>query len=316
MKRTGLSRTAATLLLALAPAACGGQAASTPPGGLGVDRARGAAISTARKGEDLVYASNYYTIFVVSYRTGRLVAKIPGVSDVDFLCSDARGNVFATRFGNHDVLEYAHGGTKPIADLDDSGAWPWSCAVDPLTGNLAVINLYDNGDEGAVRIFPGAQGSSHTLRDPAIQSPVYGTYDDRGNLYVDGVGLDKAQFAEVPAGTDSFVAIALSQRTYGSDVLQWDGKYVVDSDPIAKVIYQFSISGASGTVAGTVKLSDWYHRAFREFWLYGDTIVTQPGRHRELGYWSYPQGGSPRNVYSDFARKQELTSVTVSVAPK
>ena len=59
-------------------------------------------------------------------------------------CVDKAGDVFVADFGGNTgtpaILEYAHGGTKPIATLSDPGYYPESCSIDPTTGNLAVTN--------------------------------------------------------------------------------------------------------------------------------------------------------------------------------
>ena len=62
-------------------------------------------------------------------------------AETEGICSDASGNVFIE--GDYDqnaaIYEYAHGGTTPIAVLNDGSYDARDCAVDPTTGNLAEI---------------------------------------------------------------------------------------------------------------------------------------------------------------------------------
>src|SRR6202042_651602 len=96
-------------------------------------------------GGDLVYISSYANaVYVYSYPAGPLVGTLTGFNNPIGLCSDAKGNVWVTNASGGNIVEYAHGGTSPIATLQDSGQTPEDCAVDPTTGNLAVADLYSN----------------------------------------------------------------------------------------------------------------------------------------------------------------------------
>ena len=74
-------------------------------------------------------------------------------------CVDGAGNVFVTNSFKGQILEYAHGGTTPIATLSDPNQYPIDCAVDPTTGNLAVTNYFAKTGPGSVAIYQGAQGA-------------------------------------------------------------------------------------------------------------------------------------------------------------
>jgi DNA-binding beta-propeller fold protein YncE len=80
-------------------------------------------------------------------------------------CVDKTGDVFVAEFGGNAgtaaILEYAHGGTSPIATLSDPGYHPESCSIDPTTGNLAVTN-----DDGPLGIYTGAKGDPAYYADP------------------------------------------------------------------------------------------------------------------------------------------------------
>ena len=70
-------------------------------------------------------------------------------------CSDSHGDVFITDAFGSNIQEFAHGGTTPIANLSDVGEEASGCAVDSVTGNLAVTNYYP----GNVAIYKNAEGT-------------------------------------------------------------------------------------------------------------------------------------------------------------
>jgi hypothetical protein len=91
------------------------------------------------KMQDLLYVSSStatgaYQVSVFSYPGGRQVGTL-SVSAANGLCSDKVGNVYIVE--DPDVVEYAHGGTYPIATFDDLLFPTNGCAVDPTTGDLA-----------------------------------------------------------------------------------------------------------------------------------------------------------------------------------
>ena len=54
---------------------------------------------------------------VFSYPGGKQVGKLTGFSEPAGLCTDRKGDVFVVDSGSDRILEYAHGGTSPIATL-------------------------------------------------------------------------------------------------------------------------------------------------------------------------------------------------------
>lgn len=94
----------------------------------------------AARSEDLLYISSVaptggYYVRVFSYPGGRRVGTL-SVSAANGLCSDKAGNVYVVE--DPDVVEYAHGGTNPIATFDDLLFPTNGCAVDLTTGDPAV----------------------------------------------------------------------------------------------------------------------------------------------------------------------------------
>ncbi|MGA9946057.1 MAG: hypothetical protein WBP75_13570, partial [Candidatus Cybelea sp.] len=89
--------------------------------------------------QDLLYVSDWGTgdVYAYSYPKRKLQGKLTGLMPTG-LCVDKKGDVFVDN--SREILEYAHGGTSPIATLDDSGSYPTVCSIDRVTGDLAVAN--------------------------------------------------------------------------------------------------------------------------------------------------------------------------------
>jgi hypothetical protein len=317
VRRRALSFFGVTTILA----GCGGLQPGVPAAGVmphgGAPAARGPAGSSwmlrEAKGENLVYVSTGAAVYALAYPSGKVV----GVLDAAGLnlCSDTKGHIFLTQYGPRSIVEYQHGATNPIATLSDVG-YPWNCSVDPTSGNLAVTNMYGPGGTGNVAVYSKAQGYAQTYVDATLQYPAYCTYDNHGNLFVDGVGYGKDIFTKLPSGGAAFKDIAVNRGFYGSSELQWDGKYVTIDDPIARSIYRVKIVGGYGIVAGITRPQGWYKGAFTEVWLQGNTFIGQPGLRRDLAFWPYPAGGKAKNAANGFAKRKLIYGVTLSLAPK
>jgi DNA-binding beta-propeller fold protein YncE len=105
------------------------------------------------KSEDLLYVTSFVSsyVFVFSYPEGKLVGTLGGFSyAASGECSDNQGDVFI--IGVQDVVKYAHGGSNPIATLK-SVNYPNGCAIDPVTGNLAVAGGSPHDYEANVLTF-------------------------------------------------------------------------------------------------------------------------------------------------------------------
>ena len=90
-------------------------------------------IAPDAKKKDLLYISDRGTndVYVYSYPRGKLNGTLTGFNDPDGECVDKTGDVFITNFLSSNIIEYAHGGTSPIATLSDPGYYPADCSVDP-----------------------------------------------------------------------------------------------------------------------------------------------------------------------------------------
>jgi hypothetical protein len=170
-----------------------------------------------------------------------------------------------------------------------SGYGSVSCAVDSTTGNLAVT--WNKGSyPGYVAIYPDASGSP-ALYSIGYMQFIFCGYDPAGNLYVDGEASNenKFLFAELPKGGSSLENITLNQSFEYAGAVQWDGKYVAVGDDEAQKIYQFTISGSSGTLEGTTSLGD--ADTVLQWVINKKKVVGADDIPSTVWYWNYPAGG-------------------------
>ncbi|MGC1379512.1 MAG: hypothetical protein WA814_00660 [Candidatus Baltobacteraceae bacterium] len=265
------------------------------------------------KTNDLLYISNYDadTVAVYSYPQDKLVGTLTGFHEPDGICADKQGDVWIVNNeesqSSEDVVEYKHGGEKPIATVYDPGEIPVSCSVDPMTGNLAVTNIstYSSGP-GSVAIYAHAKGSAVLYPVTKMLEVYFCGFDDKGNLFVDGVGSHGFLFAELPKGQKTFTSITLKGGTiiYPGDV-QWDGKHVAVGDQEYQLVgspreYDSAIyqtTGAGGKIVGTTVLAGSHDVV--GFWIAGNVVIG--GDRSPYGYsvpddvefYKYPAGGKP-----------------------
>ncbi|MFZ0683287.1 MAG: hypothetical protein WAM84_10470, partial [Candidatus Cybelea sp.] len=304
-----------TVTLAFTGCGGAGTTSAAPLGAIGPLEGNGSRMLPGAKQGDLMYVAGLSgKSYVLSYPQGKLV----GTIDVSAAgaCSDSSGDVFLPV--QDTVLEYTHGATVPSATLNlpYNG---YSCAVDPVTGNLAVT-LSSNR---SVAVFPDASGTPTTYQ--VDLTDYFCGYDSQGNLFVDGwtqstlLGL-----SELPKGASEFTDVAISPySTYAPGQVQWDGQYVTvqvgagQHKPQAFAIYRLAISDYVATIAGTTRIKGIKH-IMAASWLDGDTVIVPYGiqgiRIPNIGFWRYPQGGRPareiKNVAGKFAN---FSAVTISV---
>jgi hypothetical protein len=264
----------------------------------------------------LLYVSSEmtYDVNVFSYPQGKREGVLTGFDYPQGLCSDPKGDVFIPNDMHGDVIEYAHGGTNPIATIEDSGQSPVSCSFDPTSGTLAVANVTDkSAGPGSVSIYPNATGSPQVVSDPAIYLIYECGFDDKGNLFIDGLtnfpsGGGVFQFAELPKGSSTFKNISLGKKIKVPGGVQWDGSFMDVGDAKTGAIYR--TNGGDGKVESTIKLAGTNYDF--QFWIQDKTILVPSVYSVKTGFVHYPAGGSAYKavtVGSPFG-------ATVSVMPK
>jgi hypothetical protein len=238
--------------------------------------------------EPLLYIAGPSGVYVVSYPQGKRVGELTDIDGPQSVCSDANGDVFVTAYWTEDVLEFAHGGTSPIAKLGDYGYYPNGCAVDPTTGNLAVANENSMDDSGGnVAIYLKAQGKPTNYGSGSFW---WCAYDNAGNLLVDGNG---GGYEWMPAGSYTLNSVNLNVTGEG---IQWDGSYFAIVDPASKQVNRVTISGSSGVVISTVNFSGLIASLGHDFVLSGSKIVIpyavkKSGTDSKVAAAKYPRGG-------------------------
>jgi hypothetical protein len=230
------------------------------------------------KSQDLLYVSdaNRGMVFAFSYPALRSLGTLTGFGSPSGECVDGSGNGWITNLYPPEVIKYSHGGTTPIQTIDDSGQ-PFSCAVDPITGDLAVTNDY--GVKGSVTVYPRGSGPPKVYTDPDIKHDLYVTYDGSGNLFVDG-NSGKPLIAKLSKGRDKLVTITLNRKKMLPVSMQWDGTYLaiigaygVTHRPT--VVDRVKISGRTGTIVTTSFLKSHGYKDGDpvQYWIYGNAIV-------------------------------------------
>jgi hypothetical protein len=255
---------------------------------------------------DLLYVVDSFgkRVDVYTYPGQSPVMTLTGFDEPSALCTDKAGDVFVTDLGAGDIVEYAHGGSSPIATLSDPDSSPMSCSVDPTTGDLAVANSYvpsHKDDYGDIAIYKHARGAPRIYEDyPKIRFFESCAYDDKGNLYAVGEIASANGLAVMPKGSTSFTIVTLNE---GSDWvwggLQWDGKYLALQryNRNRNAIYRIAVSGSTGTVVARVPTRG--TKFIGGFWIAGNTVVVPNGLRRvdQIGTWRYPAGGQPETEF-------------------
>ncbi len=273
-------------------------------------------MSPDAKRRDLLYVSDLGTddVNVYSYPQGELRGRLTGFDAVHYECVDAAGDVFIANGGAKQLLEYAHGGTKPIKTFTEPG-FTHGCAVDPITGDLAVLHDPPSSGYGGFSIYKHAKGTPKEYTTPNVFRVYFIGYDGNGNLFVDGTAYHLTfEIAELPAGSQTPQAVTLNQNIALPGAIAWDGKYLVIGDQVSlsgpSKIYQFTISGSTGTRVGTTELAN--SCDVLQFWLQGKRVITSDVCAPHVLYFHYPAGGSATKTISHSL--QEPVGVTVSLA--
>jgi hypothetical protein len=271
------------------------------------------------KSEDLLYVSDAGSkvVDVYSYPGGEKVGQLTGFVGPGGLCVDRTGDVFVTDVGTSDtssIIEFAHGGTKPIRTLNDPGMEASGCAVSPVNGDLAVANncpyrhsscVYGRGN---VLIYPAAKGSPRSYKAPEVTHFSYSAYDNAGTLYADGYGRRNNSFdlARLRKGGASLEMIQV-HFTYSEPAiidpggLQWDGKILAIGYPQGENITPsvYRVDPSNGHIASVLTLHK--SQAVSQYFIDGKVLIApNRGRSGQILFYSYPQGDKLSKVIDGF----------------
>ncbi|HET6276788.1 MAG TPA: hypothetical protein VFE16_12730 [Candidatus Cybelea sp.] len=267
---------------------------------------------------DLMYVSDFEKndVSAYSYPDGRLVGVLAGILK-NFvyptgLCADKAGNVYIPDSANSSVLEYGHGSIKRLRSLRDRGEYPYSCAVDPLSGDLAVVNLESVRGPGGVSVYARALGRPKKYNFGFVYKFFFDGYDDKGNLFVDGsddVPSEPFAFLELAHGAKSLRAITLDYDFDTGGGVAWDGRHLAVAESSTSSVQRFAVQRKIGRHAGSTPLRTC--RFVTQFFVDGDTIVATSFHGKSVAFWKYPAGGPPIKRIGGFG---EPFGVTLSKA--
>lgn len=281
---------------------------------------------------DLIYVTATKDVVVMSYPEGKVVATIPWHTPGDSICSDTEGNVFLPQgSGSSDshVYEYAHGSTTPIATLDLPTGYvePDGCAVDPLTGNLAVNAEYGPQNHGALLVYPNEKGPAAVYTDKKVRFFKYPAYDGSGNLYSMAESeRPRYRLIELPFGKHDYKFLTFTNCDCTPSKMEWDGTYLTYEDTGSNggglFIDQIEVSGKAATLVGSTQFLDGsttnlYGFVIQDGLLFAKLQKVLQNNNQGVGVWSYASGGNPIAKFHGFTkgRKDFLADLTVSVAP-
>jgi hypothetical protein len=254
----------------------------------------------------LLYVSNLedFDVYVYRFPSLELAGRLTGFDNPEGECTDAAGDVWIANTSGENMLEYAHGGKAPIANLSDPTGYPVGCAINPLDGDLAVTNLYGFSGAGGVLVYERARGTPRVYANPKQYYYYFDAYDRHGNLYVSGETFQKAYRLSVlphAARVMSFVAIH-GGTLYLAGTVAWNGSTLVLGDQRCKqrstsCLYRAKVSGKSASITGVTPLRGSCDVA--QAWVGtseiagGDNASSCIHARSSVDLWPFPKGGAP-----------------------
>jgi hypothetical protein len=264
------------------------------------------------KSEDLIYAEGDGCggVCILSYPDGKMVGNISDSDVTGGDCSDSDGNVFVT--SNTQVLEFAHGGSSPIATLSLPGTQAQACGVDSTTGNLAVVF---SGSGANVAIFKNASGTPALYESYA--TPFYCGYDKSGNLFVSVLNNHSPGLAELAKGSSTVTVLSVAGDLGAEGQVQWDGSYLTyeGRDSRHVKVSRLQISGSTAVVAGVTQIRRPVNA--NQTWITSNRVIvsysTKASQINRIGLWKYPKSGKAVTKFGTFGTALErITGVTLS----
>jgi hypothetical protein len=208
------------------------------------------------------------------------------------------------------LYEFKVGGNGPIKTLTTpSGDRPLACAIDPPTGNLVATML----NNGQVVTYAKASGKGTVSQTPLSEAWFAG-FDNKGNLYVDGLGATAFTFVELPKGSKTWETLSLSASGCGASCyvgfpgeVQFDGKYITLNNVESQNILGYTCSGTTCTHKRTVSLSG---SSYCGTWIANGYVICADDAGAETTIiYKYPAGGIIATLKGSFAEPEGAVQV-------
>ena len=177
---------------------------------------------------------------------------------------------------------------KPIKALSDSVGMPSSCAMD-TSGDLAVGILNGSGS-GDVVIYKNASGSGSVYEHAVGQRVLRRLRQPRESLRR---RLHRLQLrARRASEGGQYVPNDHDEQLGGVPrSVQWDGTYLTVFDQYTSDIYQYTVSGTTATLKGTVSLTG--SSDCGQTWIVKGLVYCGDAGNNDGEVFKYPAGGSP-----------------------
>lgn len=287
---------------------CGCSAANAlaPQSGLGAPEIRR---NATKPSAPLLYVSDAGTdkVYYYSYPDGTLEGTLSGFGAVRGLCSDEMGDVYVVDSKRSQIIKYAHGGTSPLKTLYDPEYLPNGCAVDSVTGRLAVTNDAISSGPGVLALYWRARGKPVFYGLVNIYSPSFCGFDNRGNLFVDGTSEKGAfELTEFPYHLHNLYNVTVGQSISVPGAVQWSGTHLAIGDQgvdyTGSTIYRFTVSHYGATETGSTVLGG--STDVTQFWITGERVIgpNHGPSSNDVSVWKYPAGGEPLRKLTGFSQ--------------
>jgi hypothetical protein len=184
-------------LIAVSAVGCASSGSNTNPAEMPAAPPRTLPAATANG--SLVYVSDTAkNLIAVFDRSGTVIGTITqGLKYPSGLFVDSAHNLWVANAGDSNVLEFARGGTKPIATLSDGSAYTQDVTICP-NGNIYVATLL-----GAITEYTGKKHRMAGSLGYDGMEFQFVTCDRAGNVFATGVLGTNGQVVEFAGGTSS-----------------------------------------------------------------------------------------------------------------
>jgi hypothetical protein len=256
-------------------------------------RPRASWVLPEARSQNLLYVSgNSGYVYIFSFPKGKLVGTLTGFQEVAGVCADAAGNVWVANSADFDLIEYAHGGTSPIATLTDYESYPFSCFVNRQNGDLAVSNIFSikQGQVGSIAVYPSASGAPKLYKDSKISEYYFLGYGPQGKIYFDGTGYgNNFELARLYRGRFTPIVISGATITSPGSVQYGEGSLTIGGADGAGDAIVYRITD-QGVVTGEATLVGAFGCMSYEIW---KSYVICASVNGSVPVYNYPAGGSP-----------------------